>query len=595
MSDTMTGFTAVDGNTEKTPALFRPIRHVVRLTVEAMTPLSPSSGDADADMAAPLFRDWNGLPCLSGAAIAGVIRSLYGDYFSETERRDLFGYEENRDQSGAASRLIVSFGLAHGADDKPVDGYAAREVLIGDDADTVLAVLHHDAPVDRDHVALNEDGVAEKNKLFDRVSCPKGTRFTLELALDGEAEEIAADKELLLRAVRMIEAPHARFGAAGRRGLGRLKIVRDGDRPRAFYAAIDRRGKEGRAAWESCRLADLASDLPQDLFDRLPAGDIPPTGASLRGAVAGELRLVAKGFWRFGQGLEPWLPQGDGEGAKVPDVSPPTEPAIEWTEEAPSQGTVVSLCRTPVPGSGIKGAIRHRTLFHLRRIFGAWAEDTDDSDAERNPKQEAFDKAEAALNCLFGAERREESGAAGALFLDDIYVDFADVGAKQRVGQRTRNSIDRHTGGVRLGKLFTDEALWRQPAAEPKLVVPFVLLSRVPDPARFGERKVEPSLRTGSSPSPFMETPANAVKALVWALEDLCGGRLALGAREGTGDGVFTGHLTGPGGAAGLDLIDKVNEAVQRAEGEEKRIRATQWRKEEKQGGAPGGKGREAA
>ena len=564
MSDTMTtdATAAPGGNGEtKTPPLFLPVRHVVRLAVEAVTPLSPSSGEADADVDAPLFRDWNGLPCLYGAAVAGVIRSVYQDYFGEDERDDLFGFEESRKQTGAASRLMVSFGLVHGADDKPVDGYL-KPGAIG--ADNVLALLHSDAPLIRDHVAIDENGVAAANKLFDRVSCPKGARFTLELCLDGEKNEAAKGKdgETLLNAVRMIEAPYARFGAAGRRGLGRVKIVRDGEGPRAFYAAIDRTGSEGRDRWESYRQAGFDDSLPQGLFRRLNERELAPAGLSVRGPVVGELRLEAKGFWRLGQGSESWL--GDrADAEKAADVVPPVEAALDWSSGV---GRVTKEFMAPVPGSGVKGAIAHRTEFHLRRIMDVWADDDAGGEVAATPP-ETTNQSGRLSDSLFGSGRQEKTGFAGAFFLDDVYVDFGPVAEDERAGRRTRNSIDRHTGGVRLGPLFTDEVLWRGP----ELVIPFVLLARVPDLRRKDDSREE-------SRSPLMPTPEEAVKALAWALEDLCEERLAIGAREGAGDGVFEGSVTGPGGRK-LDLIDESAKAAKAAEDRETDIRLAEAEK----------------
>jgi hypothetical protein len=514
---TMTAETG-SGRPLPSPPLFLPIRHVVRVTVEAVTPISPSSGEVDAELDAPLFRDWNGLPCLSGTTVAGVIRSAYADYFGNDECKEVFGYEQARDQAGQASRLLVSFGLAHGADDRPVEDYLDPG---GDDP--VIALLRRDAPVLRDHVAIDDRGVADENKLFDRVSCPAGTRFTLELAVDGESADEARrrDRSLLLRAVALIESPGARFGGAGRRGLGRLVIVRDGGDPRVFHAPIDRHGPKGRMRWEAYRASGLGDAPAAAGFARVAAGDLALGEVSARRPVTGQLRLKASGFWRIGQGAEPWLPRpAQGENAKNPDVAPPMEPVIVWEG---GRGKVKERMVAPVAGSAVKGAIAHRTEFHLRRIRSVWS----------------ADQSEIRLaDVLFGGARGAATGRAGAFLIDDVFVDFSRREATANAGRRVRNSIDRHTGGVRLGKLFTDEALFDGP----ELVVPFVLLACSPSRGSDGRWQLAP-------------TDGDAVKALAWALDDLCRGRLALGAREGTGDGVFTGRITDGDGETELDLV----------------------------------------
>ena len=511
------------------PPLLRPIRHVVRLTVEAVTPLSISSGEADAELDAPLFRDWNGFPCLSGAATAGVLRSLYLDHFREPEAKALFGFVEPRTQNGEASRLLISFGLVHDENDRVVDAYRLPD-------DPVLKLLVGDAPLLRDHVAIDERGVAEDHMKFDRASCPIGTRFSLELAIDGDEATEEADKASLFNAARMFEVSYARFGGAGRRGLGRLKIVRDGNDdskiPRAFYAAVDRRGSGGRMRWLEYRKARLDQSPAGAGFKCLSESDLKLPASSRRVPVEGAICLDAKFLWRIGQGGEPWLQSG----TKRPDISPPKEITIAWKG---GKADVEWRPAATVPGSSVKGALAHRTKFHLRRLCTEFAgSSTGESD-------DAFAQ-------LFGSIRGANGGSIGAVLIDDVMMDLGgSIKPEERAGRRTRNSIDRHTGGVRMGKLFTDEAVWRGS----KLVIPFVVLANVPP----GDDK-------GATLVPISE---DAVKALSWALDDLCQGRLALGARDGTGDGVFAGSVEWnarkPDGSP-LTLVDAVRDARGRAE-----------------------------
>jgi CRISPR/Cas system CSM-associated protein Csm3 (group 7 of RAMP superfamily) len=527
---TRPGATA-SGVIEPARPLFYPVRHVARLTVQAVTPLSASSGEIDADTDAPLFRDWNGLPCLSAAGIAGVLRSLYFDHFGEAATQALFGYVEPGTQKGKASRLMVSFGLVHDSAGKPVGTYLSEERR----NDQVLALLLRRGPVDRQHVAIDKMGVAEEHKLFDRVSCPAGARFSVELSIDGETAG-GDERRELENVVRMFGVSYARFGAAGRRGLGRLKIVE------AHIAAIDRRGSAGRDRWLAYRRANLHEAPAAACFRQMTDAELalPEDVISCRAPVAARIRLTPKFLWRMGQSGELWLPPPEAD--KAADVAPPVEPKIVWSGDGKAsvhEGPALNAgpgarLFVPIPGAGVKGPLAHRTEFHLRRLKGRFADGAPDD--------------ERLSDCLFGSMREEHRGFAGALMIDDAFLDFGKVAEeKEHVGRRTRNSIDRHTGGVRLGPLFTDEALWKAPD---ELVIDVTILGCVPTGVKNTLEAVD----------------EKALKAFAWALEDLCEGRLALGAREGTGDGAFeNGVVESPNGKGIEALLASLAEAIDAA------------------------------
>nr|WP_294553878.1 RAMP superfamily CRISPR-associated protein [uncultured Rhodopila sp.] len=474
--------------------LLFPVRHVLRIVLQTATPLSIASGDANPDHDVSLFRDWNGLPCLSGTCVAGVLRALHEDYagwFNAGSTAAVFGFAGHRVDTGRASRLMVSFGLVHDAADRPVDGFRAPEAIA---SDPVLRLLASAAPILRDHVAIDGRGVAREGLKFDRSACPVGVRFSLDLAIDGEADHIAEDAKLLRDIARLFAVPYARFGGAGRRGLGRLAVAREADgAPRAYAAAIDRRGSAGRDAWRRFRAAD-AGHVDSALFTALTAEEVepPPASFSRRHPVSATLRLQPKGFWRMGQGDISWT------AGHVPNQMPLTEPVILWPN---GKARIVERDVTPVPGAGIKGALVHRAEFHLRRLRGRFGTVAPEHGRE--------------ADCLFGAVRDAASGSAGALLIDDAWLDFTNVEAK--AANRNRTSIDRHTGGVRLQVLFSDQALWR----EKTLTLSLTLLLRHP------------------IKNPLVPLPVEAVRALDWAIEDLCEGRLAIGAHESGGDGVM--------------------------------------------------------
>lgn len=480
--------------------LLSPLRHVVRLTIESVTPLSIASGESHGDIDAPLFRDWNGLPCLSGTSVAGVFRSLYLDYFGEAAAARLFGHEAPRgSDEGEASRLLVSFGYVHKSDDRAVEGWIAATDR---SKDTVLSLLVNEAPLLRDHVAIGPLGAAREHLKFDRSSCPVGTRFSLELSLDGAADDAAADRAEIERTAGLILAPYARFGGAGRRGLGRLKVVR------ARYGCLDRRGKQGRESWIAYRKLAIDEALQNSESIQVAA---PPAERSRRRPVVGELALRAKSFWRMGQGSRPWADVGD---EKAPDLSPPSEPVIAWEKT----GSVTTRSIAPVPGAGVKGAIAHRAEFHLRRLTGIFVED--------EKGEGRVEDAPRLMDKVFGAIRGTEGGFAGSVWIDDCIFDALRTtgsnAGSQTAGTRTRTSLDRHTGGVRLQKLFSDEALWQG-----DIVVTVTVLTRMSANAKN-----------------LVALGTQCAKAISWAFEDLCRADLALGAHEAAGDGLFEGTMT---------------------------------------------------
>lgn len=486
-----------------TGSLLLPIRHLARLTLEAETPVSIASGAADADIDTPLFRDWNGLPCLAGSGLAGVLRALCADYYGDDEARGLFGWEGA--QAGQASRLTVSFGLVHDQTDRavcrPID-----EATIA--KDRVLSRLRREEPVRRDHVAIDPDrGAAADTAKFDRAACPRGTRFSLELAIDGAEGSSTDDLEKI---VALFSSPYARFGGAGRRGLGRLKVVR------ADVASVDRRGADGKARWIALRRSAI-DDLPTDHGLKWRAPMLALKGDGRRRAVSGVLRLEPKGHWRMGRGTTPW-----GTGDKPNGAMPLAEPVIRWDgKDDKGPGYVIDKGIAPAPGAGIKGVLAHRAEFHLRRIRGTFG---------------AAHRGVRLMDELFGSMADKGAGRAGAVFIDDAFVTFGEDD-RPSTNLRIRNSIDRHTGGVRDGKLFADEAHWKGPVWEVRLTV-------------MGAWTEDQGLLA-----------RDVCQALDWAIEDLCSGAVAIGAGDGIGDGVFekgeanwSGH---PSLTAAMDAVRK--------------------------------------
>jgi hypothetical protein len=514
-----------------------PILHVLRLAIEAVTPLSPASGQADATHDNLVTRDANGLPQLYGPALAGVLSHVYADYFGLPERDALFGWQHPGSDEGRESRIEVSFGYVHDADDRAVEGIV-NPAQIRDDP--VLRFLAQDAPVVREHVQTDRYGVADDGAKFDRVSIPAGTRFSLELALEGEVDQQKEDKQLLLRLLSLVEVPYLRIGGKATTA-GRIRLVRDkSGHPRAHYAAIDRASPKG------CQqLQDLGSKeepggrrIVRPIDDRASNIGFEPVTfsecASLNHSnsrwrpVTGELRLKPSGYWRMGQTGEPLRRAVDSK--NDPDMVPHHERVVHYDEAG--RGSVRGLgeggvLKAPFTASGLKGALAHRAEFHLNCLRGRWAPE-DPAAAADNAKERGMDE------LLGSVKERDGKGRAGHLFIDDCFLTLETGALAGTMGLLTHNSLDRFTQGVRSQVLFSEQALYRG-----EVSVHMTVLTRVPD----GNGKSKPIAR-------------DVWQAFKLALDDLCAGRLAIGAGDGEGHGRCQGKWS-DGGAWLKDLEEE--------------------------------------
>ncbi|TAJ42796.1 MAG: hypothetical protein EPO55_00780, partial [Reyranella sp.] len=291
--------------------LFPTHRHVLRLTLEAVTPLSIAGGRPDPLLDTSLIRDANGLPAIPATSVAGVLRRLHEDYFGEDATQVLFGVEHGGSTEGRASALEVSFGCLQDSNGHAVEGLLLGKAGAERLADPILSAAILAAPLKRDHVALDARGTAIEHLKFERSSLPPGYRFSLELALwsgvnareDVEALAAAdAAKQAraeLARVLALFEAPYFRLGGATRRGLGRLQVV-----GAAQYAAFDMRRAEDRRRHADARARGLHEASRTDGFVDFAPAALPAEGG-MRQPVTATITLRPRGVWRFGRG-EQW-------------------------------------------------------------------------------------------------------------------------------------------------------------------------------------------------------------------------------------------------------------------------------------------------
>lgn len=523
------------------------VLHLLRVTIEALSPLSIGSGDvvkvprlvAGENGSGPvdttqdvtaLARDANGLPTVPGATTQGVLRHLYAATYDETAAQGLFGYAKGT--AGEAGRLFVGFGSVHDQNDNALDGLIEDASRVRNDL--VLLRLRLQEPLRRDHIKLNERHVAHDRNKFDRRAVPAGTRFSIELSLWGTQAEAAQDKAALERILRLFHHPAFRLGGAGRHGYGRVAMRR------VSYACPDLGDLIG--------LRRLRNQAPSVA---LPENLLPDT-VTFDQAVTMRLSLTPINPWRIGGGEAVPLTGGT-QGVRRADGSAAAgtgsdrqniatilrEPVIAWangeaTLRVPGQTTPFETgspnsVAFAVPGSAIKGPLVHRTLFHWnrQRAEANGMIDVDEwlgwDDATRAAALAARTERPGPLGSLFGAAKKRgaETGRAGRAYFDDGGV--RDVQAAQAVDHIV---IDRFTGGVINGLLYAEEVLVGGRVETTITVMP-------PPGAEAGD------------------WPPDVRDAFLNALRDLCRGRLAIGAKS---LGFCTGAIVAWDGAEALTL-----------------------------------------
>lgn len=464
----------------------KPIIRIARVILEAMTPLSVSTGSPDGVFDTNVVTDANGLPAIPASSLAGVLRHLWQDRYGADSSDTLFGYQHGAE--GQKSSVSLSWGVLLDSKQQPVEGLLlgdARERLSEDPLLSAAAKLADD-PVFRNRVRLTHKGAAAHRGKFDRAVVPAGNRFAFELSMEG------GDDEVWNHLLKLLQHPGFRLGGGTRAGLGRVMCVSMHERSFDLKNTKDINDYVGL----STSLADTGS---------LNAKELDAESEQPEGWLSGVLHLKAVGLWRIGQGTP-----DPADGEKPADFLPVTEPRIDWNCTEPGELERELL----VPASALKGALAHRFRFHANRLAGRWADSATIEDGvlvePECPENDA----------LFGEAAERDKGRAGCLYLDDVFIDPAK-NQRQRV---IHNSIDRFTGSVRDRVLFEEECL---------------IGGSFKVPIALDQRQLERF--TGCD-----DSLKRIRKALALAIQDLLDGRLALGSKTSAGNGFFKGEIGGP-------------------------------------------------
>ncbi len=436
-------------------------RYIARVLIGNTTPLSLSSGEKSLVTDKLVVRDINGLPFIPGTSLAGVLRSAFVTELSKqyekasTEWDKIFGYQKDKANNGQGSRLIVSSAHFTGKGGKVFEGVEAP------DWKDEFYAQYKKLPV-RDHVRMNHTGTAEDKGKFDEEVVIKGSRFTFELELVGNAE----DKEKWGKILTVLSDPAFRLGSGSRKGFGEIKVIKISQQ--YFDLADDK--QRGYYLEKSSSLAKPFSGLKfesENLSTKVTCY---------------QLQIKPVDFFLFSSGA----------GSEDADMIPAFENYIQWDG---NNNPAVVYNAVLLPSSSVKGAIAHRVAYHYNKQNGVTAELISDPGSvgtliakgyhinamERFNSLEYKDRIKLAtiynpaVVALFGYSVStgdktvldEKCKARGKVIFSDILEKRDHFTFKQL----NHVSIDRFTGGAIDGALFNEQVVTSDKEFEMNLYV----------------------------------------------------------------------------------------------------------------------------
>lgn len=302
-------------------------RYVLRAVIEFTEPfiISAGRGEKLADM--EFVADANGLPVIPGTSIAGVLRSAFRELYKD-EADELFGYQSGSD--GLGSKLRISCGYIHDKTGTPVEGIVPQSRLYDD----VLANARSVAI--RDHVRLSHKGTADDRGKFDVKPVCAGNRFTFELELSGDERDAILWNHL----IETLSHASLKFGGSTTRGYGSCRIV-----------DLKSRCFDLRSDFEAYRSHPVSLAMKSPVLNDV---ELP-----LKGEGHIRIELEANGYWMFGGGEDLQDEPGQDDDSNGADMAPVRDNLVIWNDGVGKVKENVPI----IPGSGLKGALAHRTAF----------------------------------------------------------------------------------------------------------------------------------------------------------------------------------------------------------------------------------------
>lgn len=383
-------------------------RHIVRLTVEAETPIAIGTGKtSDIITDAPVIKDINGLPYIPATSIAGILRDAMA--LKNNNDGNIFGYLGS-DDSGLGSEIIFTDAVMVGNSGEVLDG--THSINWTDDFYKAYQAM----PV-RQHVRINHKGTAENAGKFDNQVVYKGTRFVFEIELLSDNNNDENFKE----AIKQMYDSTLRIGGGTRKGYGKFRVID------CQQAGIDLTNTD-----------DLNKYLAKSSSIAMPWDGFKPMldnkeHYDTEKWVNYELTLSPLDFFMFGSGM------GDAD----VDNTYVTEKVVKWDNEGkPSFAEAHVL----IPGSSVKGALSHRTAYNYNKKCGYYV---------GNDKAKVGGE-NLAVATIFGKVGKDgKEIARGNLLISDV---IEDDNAMDKVMFHIK--IDQFTGGTIDGALFQEKSVY---------------------------------------------------------------------------------------------------------------------------------------
>jgi CRISPR/Cas system CMR subunit Cmr4 (Cas7 group RAMP superfamily) len=379
---------------------------VARFTLELLSPMHIGSGLSHPTTDAPVVRDAFGDYRIPGSSLAGALRA------STVEAAWGSAGKEN-----LASLIEVSDGFL-----VDFDGLTAIRKRLEN-----KPVMFQALPELQDHVRINHhSGAAEDGGKFDAEIIPKGTRFRCELVLSerrGMPEaSLAPVHEAFWHALRLLQTGDLALGGDVSSGLGLVRIV---DKSLTLgehdLSTIDGLTRARNRSWNIDESAG-STDAIQRLAKAPQSAPVPAAG--IWGKVI--LRFRADGPLLVGGSQRPSAKAGADKNHGADLV---------FGEAVVADYAARALVAKPwVPGSSLRGAIRHRTWNVFEALGWADAEDR--------------------IGQLFGSIEGNK-GRSSKIRIHGCFLNDEPRTAIQHV------AIDRLTGGSLKGALFSEAPIWK--------------------------------------------------------------------------------------------------------------------------------------
>ena len=274
----------------------------------------------------------------------------------------------------------------------------------------------------RDSVRLNEEGktAADQGK-FDYETVDPGQRFCFEIHAilrDSDRADMERMRQLLAALRAALENGEISFGAKTNRGLGRMKAADFKEKVFDFSSTLEERKKAGRnwLDWKSQPKAERIYDSCQP---------VQPAARCANDHIRIEARFELTGSL---------LIRSYSADPAAPDVTPVAVPGEKGEEGIPV-----------IPGTSWAGVLHHSLLSLKRELQG-----------DRGERMDVI------LEKLFPpVKTKTDSDADKILHASNLIIDESRVENAQMVDY-TRNAIDRFTGGVVNGRLFTERLVMQK-------------------------------------------------------------------------------------------------------------------------------------